>query len=91
MAYLVKVFNPHRQFGSTTYSMTFEDTDELIPSNRWEKKYPIDATRTDILQDVRQTIRAYVRAERISWTDAKLSGVEMSIDQSNGRTLSWTL
>lgn len=91
MAYLVKVFNPHRQFGSTTYSMTFEDTDGIVPPNRWEKKYPIGVTKTRVLQDIRESIKAYAKAEGINWTDAKLSGVELSIDQPDGSKLLWTL
>ncbi len=89
--YQIKLINPHKQFGKITYSMLFEDSTGEVPSQRWEKKYPDTVTRAQAIADIKATIRAFAVENNITWEDANLNGVEVTVDRAGQDKLIWTI
>lgn len=71
--------------------MTFEDTDGIVPSNRWEKKFPDTVTKNQALADIKATIKSFAIENEITFEDASLNGVEVTVDQRGGTKLLWTI
>ena len=84
MAYQIKLINPLKQFGKFNYSLTFHDTDGVVPDMRWEKKYPDTVTKQQAGADIKATIKAWAIDQGLTLADAQLNGVEFSIDVKGG-------
>lgn len=87
----IKLINPHIQFGKHNCSLLFHDTLGEFPDARWEKKYPEGVTRTQVIADVKQTLRAFAEEQGITWSDAKANGAEITVDRVGGTKTLWQI
>lgn len=89
--YEIKLINPLKQFGKFNYSLLFHDTSGELPDARWEKKYPDDVTKPQLIADLKATLKAFAEEQNITWTDAKTAGASISIDVKGGTKTLWQL
>lgn len=89
--YIIKLINPHKQFGKFNYSMIFHDESGELPDMRWEKKFPQDITKSELLLDIKKTLKAFAEEQQITWEDAKANSATVSIDVKGGTKTIWQL
>ena len=89
--YIIKLINPHTQFGKYNCSLIFHDDSGELPDNRWEKKYDKDVTKAEIIADLKATLRAFAEQNQITWSDVKANGASVSIDRVGGTKTLWTI
>jgi len=89
--YIIKLINPHHQFGKSYFSLIFHDDSGELPDNRWEKKYNKDITKAQIIADLKATLKAFAEEKEITWSDVKANGASVSIDKVGGTKTLWTI
>ena len=88
--YQIKLINPHKQFGKYNCSLLFHDTSGELPDQRWEKKYDIAIGRAGVIADLKQTLKYFAEVNEITWSDLKLNGASITVDNVGGTKTIWT-
>lgn len=89
--YVIKLINPHKQFGKYYCSLIFHDDSGELPDNRWEKKYDKDIKKAGIVADLKQTLKAFAEENNITWEDVKLNGATVTLDNIGGTKTVYTI
>ncbi len=89
--YIIQLINPLKQFGKYNCSLIFHDDTGELPDGRWEKKYPLEVTKAQLIADLKITLKDFAETNGVSWADAKANGATITIDLKGGTKTIYTI